>query len=601
MRRTGSLKSTILWRLVPGLIFFVVSTGIISYILSSQQLKSNAYANIYDTVSQTKNYLNDRLELLLSAVVDLSKDPDLTQILIRADDPGFEQQPNDYIVLKKAFDQIYSKDYYDMVDSVVLWYNEGTIAIQRTDYMAHESNFQAGPYLNRAASGSSTIFWNNLHQRDISYISESGSNVASVFQWIGRDRANPQGVYLVNIKEQFFRKILLSPRISDNGSLLLVSPDGVMRFKPVSEQFEIDEKQLQSDLLEAPGLFGRLDMKSRNGSKMVVIYDTIGANRWKIAALFPEDELLRKVNYIKYMNFLVILGAILFAIIFSTLLANYITKPIRHLTHQVNRIEEGNLNVLFKQWPQQEMTVLNKGLKEMVERIKALIRQVEEEQDTKRRIEISLLHSQIQPHFLYNTLFSIKQLYDMGETKDASKMITALSTFFRISLSKGDEVITIASELEQIQTYLFIQQMRYGKAFSYEIDVDPDILPCSIVKLTLQPIVENAIYHGLKLKPEQGLIRISGYTDDEDIYFFVEENGVGMTPEKLKEITEGLSDGSQTKTGFGTVNVHKRLQMYYGDGYGLQYQSELGKGTLITIKIRRVPGQPISTGGDITT
>jgi two-component system sensor histidine kinase YesM len=597
MRGTRSIQSTILWRLVPGFIFFVVTTGIASYVLSAEQLKSNAYANVYDTVSQTKNYLDDRLDVLLSAVVAMfnnnyNNNTDLVQSLNQSDNPDFVAGPNDYIIWSQALNQFYSYDNYDMVDSVVLWYNNGKIALARTDHVFTPLNFIATPYLNRHAGSFATVFWNNLHDRDVPYSSENSSKVASLYEWIGRNRTNPEGVFIVNIKAEFFKKILSSPKISDNGYLLLASPDGLMRFKPVSDKFELDNEQLRKRLLDTPSAFGRMDMRSKNGSNMIVIYDTVGANHWKLAAVFPEEEVLSKVNNIKYLNILVIVGAILFAILFSTLLTRYITKPIKHLIRQVNRIEEGNLNISVKEWPQNEMTVLNNGLKDMVERIQMLLQQVKDEQEMKRQIEISLLQAQIQPHFLYNTLFSIKQLCDLGEAKEAGNMITALSTFFRISISKGQEVIPIAQELEQVQTYLFIQQMRYGDAFQYKIDVEPSLLSCTIVKLTLQPIVENAIYHGIKKSEHQGWIQISGYCTDEDIYLFVEDNGVGLESDKIAELRAGLSDTGPVKGGFGVVNVHKRLQMNYGDNYGLQYESEPGKGTLVTIKIRKVPEQP---------
>jgi two-component system sensor histidine kinase YesM len=588
MKGTRSITSTILWRLIPGLIFFVVSTGVVSYIISAEQLKSNAYDNIYDTVFQTKNYLDDRLGVLLAAVVNLSGNKDLNQTLIASEEPDFILGPSDYIVLNQATNQIFTNDYYDMVDSVVLWYNHGEVSFARTDHFFSLENFSAAPYLERRNESSfETVFWKNIHERELSSNTLDNPKVASFYTWLGIKGAVPQGVFIVNIKESFFYKILNSPKISNNGYLFLESPDGIMRFKQVKVKYELDEDELQEKLLHAPNARGRMDIQNNSGSNMIVIYDTIGVNRWKIAAVYPEEELLSKVNYIKYVSLVVMLAAIIFALIYSNLLARYISKPIKHLTRQINRIREGNLNVTVQRWPQYEMDILNHGLQEMVERIRMLLHQVEVEQEIKRQIEISLLQAQIQPHFLYNTLFSIKQLCDMGESRDASKMISALSTFFRISISKGEEVIPIEQELEQVQMYLFIQQMRYGDVFQYKIDVDPALISHTIVKLTLQPIVENAIYHGIKKGDRPGVIHISGYSSDEDIYLYVEDNGTGIEECKLDEIREGLSSKKTVQVGFGIVNVHRRLQMTYGPEYGLQYDSEPDKGTIVTVRIRK--------------
>jgi two-component system sensor histidine kinase YesM len=492
------------------------------------------------------------------------------------------------LVWSQALNQFYSYDNYDMVDSVVLWYNNGAISVARTDHMLSVPNFSVSPYMSRPAGSSATVFWKNLHDRDLPYSGDGSNRVASLYEWIGSNRSNPDGVYIVNIKPDFFKKILNSPKISENGYLMLVSPDGIMRFKQASGKYELDDGQLQKQLLATPNAHGRLDVRGKSGAKLAVIYDTVSTNRWKLAAVIPEDEVLSKVNNIKYLSLSVTLGAVLFAVLFAALLARYISKPIQHLTRQVNRIEEGHLVVAVKKWPQHEMTVLNNVLKEMVDRIQALLRQVKEEQETKRNIEISLLQSQIQPHFLYNTLFSIKQLCDLGEAKEAGRMITALSAFFRISISKGQEVIPIAQELEHVQTYLFIQKMRYGDAFHYELDVDSEILASPIVKLTLQPLVENAIYHGTKMSATQGRIRISGYGAGDDIYLYVEDNGAGMDADQLAEVRASLSGAGPEKAGFGIANVHKRLQLHYGDEYGLHYESEPGKGTLVTVRIRNV-------------
>lgn len=588
MKKVRSITSTILWRLIPGLIFLVVSSSVVSYILSAEQLKSNAYDSIYDTVFQTKNYLDDRLGVLLAAVVNLSGSKELTQTLIASEEPDFTLSPSDYIALNQATNQIFTNDYYDMVDSVVLWYNHESVSFARTDRFFPLQNFPGASYLKRSNESSfETVFWKNIHTRDLPSGDFSSPMVASFYTWLGIKGTAPQGVFIVNIKESFFYKILNSPKISDNGYLFLQSPDGIMRFKPVADKYALDEDELQEKLLHAPNARGRMDVKNNNGSNMVVIYETVGVNRWKIAAVYPEEELLSKVNYIKYVSIFVMLATLIFAIMYSNFLARYISRPIKHLTKQINHIREGNLTVNVQRWPQYEMDTLNHGLQEMVERIKTLLHQVEVEQEVKRQIEISLLQAQIQPHFLYNTLFSIKQLCDMGESRDASRMISALSTFFRISISKGEEVITIDQELEQVQMYLFIQQMRYGDLFQYKVDVEHEILDQSIVKLTLQPIVENAIYHGIKKGEQPGLIHIKGYSSDEDIYLYVEDNGAGIEPHKLNEIREGLLIKRPVRVGFGIVNVHRRLQMMYGPEYGLQYDSDPDKGTIVTIRIRK--------------
>src|SRR5690606_2192852 len=189
----------------------------------------------------------------------------------------------------------------------------------------------------------------------------------------------------------------------------------------------------------------------------------------------------------------------------------YMSKPFQKLAKQMDLVNENHLFLEEKISGPKEMRVLNRGFIELVDRINGLMDQVILEQEEKRQLEFAIMHAQINPHFLYNTLYSIKGLCDMGMTKEASQMVTALSNFFRIGISKGKEIISVKEEIEHIENYLIIQEMRYGDDFTYEIDVEESILENEIVKLSLQPIIENAIYHGVKQKRGQGKIVIKGY------------------------------------------------------------------------------------------
>lgn len=192
---------------------------------------------------------------------------------------------------------------------------------------------------------------------------------------------------------------------------------------------------------------------------------------------------------------------------------------------------------------------------------------------------------QVHPHFLYNTLFAIKGLCDMGLNEDASRMIMALANFFRIGLSHGQEIIPVSQEIDHARNYLYIQEMRYGDVFRYSIDVPSELGTYSIIKLTLQPLVENAIYHGVKEKRGQGKIAIRGWIEDGMLHFTVEDDGMGMTAERLAELRRGLAETRRgtSHVGFGVFSVFERLRLHYGEAAGLEITSEPGKGTCIHV------------------
>ena len=211
--------------------------------------------------------------------------------------------------------------------------------------------------------------------------------------------------------------------------------------------------------------------------------------------------------------------------------------------------------------------------------------QVRQEEITLRKTELKALQAQINPHFLYNTLDAIAWLCEEGRNKDAEDMVTSLAKLFRISISKGHELITIEKEIQHAQSYLRIETFRYKNQFTYTFDVDENCLGYLCNKITLQPIIENAIYHGLNRMVDEGEITIRIREDGDDIILSVEDNGIGMTEEQCQEI---LRKEPGDRTGIGIKNVNDRIKIYFGEEYGLTITSELDEGTCVDIRMPKV-------------
>ena len=280
---------------------------------------------------------------------------------------------------------------------------------------------------------------------------------------------------------------------------------------------------------------------------------------------------------------------IVFILIMSRKLSNRITEPITELCDMTERFAGGDFTVAYHTDSNDEMHTLAESFNSMVREIKVLVEDIHREQENAKDAELRLLQEQINPHFLYNTLDAIVWMTEAGEKQKAIQIIQELSSFFRISLSKGQSEITIRNEKEHVKNYLEIQRYRYQDILDYEIDFDEDILEDHIQKLTLQPIVENAIYHGIKNKRGGGLIKVSGRRDGSDIVFTVEDNGIGMDTEGLARLRKLISGEIvlDEQRGFGMANVEKRLEMLYGEKYGITVDSERDVGTTVTV---RIPG-----------
>lgn len=291
-------------------------------------------------------------------------------------------------------------------------------------------------------------------------------------------------------------------------------------------------------------------------------------------------------NMIALMGAVVVLALALlgFLLGYSRKLSKRIVDPVDKLCERLVDIGHGSLLVCDPiQADVVEVQLLSDGIENMVGHLKRLIDRNTEQEKQRRRTELALLQAQINPHFLYNTLDTIIWLIESGEIGEAVKMVSSLSNYFRFSLSRGQNVITLEEEQQHIKSYLEIQQMRYRDLMEYEIDIPDELKGYILPKLTLQPLVENALYHGIKIRRRKGLIRVSGRAEGDHLILEVADDGSGMPQERLDELRASLVDGR--KEGFGLRTVHQRIQILFGVEYGLTLESTPDVGTKIFVKI----------------
>ena len=274
----------------------------------------------------------------------------------------------------------------------------------------------------------------------------------------------------------------------------------------------------------------------------------------------------------------------------SSIISNGITRPIRELCGVTKQISEGDFSARAGVKTQDEVSQLADSINEMSQHLEVMVSQIKEDERKMRYAELRLLQEQINPHFLYNTLDTIIWLIEGNLTGQAVDMVVSLSDFFRLVLSHGKEFITIRDEELHIRSYLQIQQVRYHDILDYEIAIDPELYPYRILKLTLQPLVENALYHGIKYKRAKGKITITGSMlqkeGDMEICLTVEDNGVGMEAEEVERLQkEIVRPCKETETGFGLANVNERIRMNFGATYGMKITSKRGEGTAVQVVI----------------
>ncbi|WP_083204996.1 sensor histidine kinase [Bacillus sp. FJAT-27264] len=318
------------------------------------------------------------------------------------------------------------------------------------------------------------------------------------------------------------------------------------------------------------------------GEKRFITVRTLAETGWKIVGVAYYDEIVTTKRDLNQFLSWFLAVVILCVIIVSVLLSARISSPIRKLERTVKQVGEGDLNTPINVSGAYEVEQLSKRFNLMLQRIRQLMEQIIYEQETKRKGELEVLQSQINPHFLYNTLNSVIRLAERGKTDEVVTMIHSLSKFFRISLSKGKNIITVQEELDHIRHYLVIQSFRFKNKFKYEIHAQDEVLQCQTIKLILQPIVENALYHGIEMMPDEGLITIRAELQNKLIVITISDNGLGMSKETLSTILTGVCK-VESGSGVGVRNVNERIKLYYGREFGISFESAIEEGTTVTL------------------
>ena len=391
------------------------------------------------------------------------------------------------------------------------------------------------------------------------------------------------GIVLIDMSYKNLTDMCNDIQLGEKGYVYIVGQGQEMIYHP--KQQLIYSGILQEDLARV--------MQQEEGSfteiledKRLVTVHSLKEVGWRVVGVSYIGELLVSKQEIIIPLIILTLLALVVAFLISKRIVSQTAKPIRELTEHMQEIELGKLGVeIDTQSDTEEIQCLTASFKEMVYKIEGLIEQVEDNQKKLRKSELKVLQSQINPHFLYNSLDTIIWLGEREECEKVVQMTAALARYFRLSLSKGKEVITIYEEVEHVKHYLQIQKIRYASKLTYTIEVSPDIFDEMIVKIVLQPLVENALYHGIKDLEEGGYIRVLGFREGNNIILEVYDNGKGMSHEQIKNILKAPSSTSITKGGVAIKNVHERIQVYFGQDYGLSYESEYGKWTKVRITI----------------
>lgn len=422
--------------------------------------------------------------------------------------------------------------------------------------------------------------------------------IKSSYKWVitlsralyNQQTGKREGVFFVDLNYSSISDLCKNNNIGNKGYIFILDAQGNVIYHPkqqlmygglktekIDEIMECDSDYLISEEGEEDKIY-TISRSKKTG--------------WIVVGAMNTSELLKDNKQVQILYFIVAAVLLLAVILISSLLSREITKPIRQLRDSMSMVEEGefekaNVDITTEN----EIGSLSKSFNVMTERIHTLMDQNVYEQKQKRKIELRALQAQINPHFLYNTLDSIIWMSEAGRNEEVVEMTSALARLLRQSISNDQELVAVEKEIDYVRSYLTIQKMRYQDKLEYSIDIDPEIRFVEIVKLTLQPLVENAIYHGLKYKESKGNLDIRGFADGKDAVITIRDDGIGMEEQTLAHIFDE-TEKEHKSNGVGVSNVQKRLQLYFGPEYGISYESKRGEGTMAIVRI------PLDGGAD---
>lgn len=491
--------------------------------------------------------------------------------------------------IKKGMNLIYVNN-DNMIDDIALISGKGELiesmpALRLKD----NSNVLEKDFFKKSMAESEYINFSMPHIRDLFDRNENSYSwvisLSRAVEVTDEGKAT-QALLLINLNYRYFEEIFSNVNLGNGGYVYLTNDRGDIIWHP--KQNEIYSGRFNEDNKYAATLKDGITVENLRGKNITLNVRTIGYTGWKLVGVTPSAAL--GIDGIKF-RFFVLFVADLFLFLLAMInafISDKISNPIKRLDGSVREIESGNLDVEILPSGSYEVEHLGKSIKNMLGRIKVLMSDLVAEHNAKRKSEFDTLQSQINPHFLYNTLDIIVWMIENENSDKAVNIVTALAKFFRISLSKGKNIITVKDEVEHVRNYLMIQNMRFKNRFEYSIEVDKKVLSYSSLKLMLQPLVENAIYHGMEFMDGDGEIDVKVFKEDDSLYFTITDNGLGMSEDMVETLLSKDFVPSKKGSGIGVKNVNERIKLYFGSEYGLKVESEPDEGTKITIHLPAV-------------
>lgn len=575
--KTKLLFSYLVLIFVPMLILTALSYKRVSF-----QMEDNMLRTSQNALAQSKVYLETKLFNLVNASGIIHTNQTLNDVFIANPlyyDTDLLQQAADQGNLTSLFNQIeVNTDVYKVrlyLRAIDGYYYDNV----RFNVFKELDNVR---WYERLKTATATVTW--IPPSYFNPSDNEGSDIISLCRPIHIKSYNvTEGVIRIDMRESVVRNIVAQANVTTTGILYIVNDNGEM-ISASGKLPLLDNTALRKAAEDPSDAKNTVSRITSSGNHYIRLSYDIADSDWRFISIIPESEIKSTGNDIRlYMTIvLCITGA--FSFMVAYLWFNTTARRLKHLAMNIRKVTRGDFNTQIRISSNDEIGQISHDFNYMVREMEAMIQDRFEHGKKIKSLELRSLQSQIKPHFLYNSLDMINWSAMMSGNLEIGAMVQALSKFYKIGLSKGEDIITVGNEIEHVTAYLELQNFRFENQIQLELNVDKEILHYGILKITLQPLVENAIQHGILKGNRAGIICITGEKKGGILVFSVSDNGIGMAKETLERIKKG-EDHKGEYHGYGIKNINDRIKLQYGPAYGLSYCSEPGKGTKATITL----------------
>lgn len=488
--------------------------------------------------------------------------------------------------INEEMDLLYETNKESLISICVFSQNGEVIAASPVERLKSSVNPSENEWFSKAIKKKENIHFSTPHVQNLFVDTNNRYRwVVSLSRAIEltNNKKTTSGVLLVDINFSGIEQICKNVNLGKSGYVYLVDGEGEIIYHP-RQQLIYSDLIKENNKIAATYEDGNY-IETFQNEKRLITTKTVGYTGWKIIGVMPIKDITSDYHEINFFAIFIMFFSIFILVSINMFVSSRIANPIKELEKCINKLENGVNDVEISISGSYEIQHLGKAIRSMVKQMHTLMENIIIEQESKRKSELNALQAQINPHFLYNTLDSIIWMVENENYNGAITMVTALARLFRISLSKGKNIITLRDEIEHARNYLTIQNIRYKNKFTYVIEADEKILDSTTIKLIIQPLIENAIYHGVGLMGGDGEISLKAYRIKYDLYIDIIDNGLGMKQEVCDILLENNSENKGEGSGIGLKNVHERIQLYFGKEYGLKVYSEPDEGTKVQIHI----------------